>query len=307
MSRENAKESRMQVATKITRRTIAVNVLLVAFKMFAGVVAGSAAMISDAVHSITDIAGDFIVLIGVRAARPEPDKDHPYGHERIECIAGILMAVLLFGTALVMGASWVRIIMSGSEQPLSAPGILALIAALVGIAVKEAMYWYIRAGAKRVDSVALMASAWHSRSDAFSSIGSFAGILGARLGFPVLDSVAGLVICLFILKVAVDIFRQSLSKMTDRACDDATVEQIRKLALEQEAVAGVDLIRTRVFGDRIYVDMEISADGNASLYEAHEAAQSVHDAIEAALPKVKHCMIHVNPRVVEGGLQGFDA
>ena len=288
-------ESRMQTATKITRRTIAVNTLLVIFKMFAGVVAGSAAMISDAVHSLTDIVGDLIVLIGVRAARPEPDKDHPYGHERIECIAGILMAVLLFGTAIIMGSSWIRIIMDGIEHPPSAPGVLALVAAVVSIAVKEAMYWYIRAGAKRVDSVALMASAWHSRSDAFSSIGSFAGILGARLGFPILDSVAGLVICLFILKVAVDIFRESMSKMTDKACDDETIEQIRRIALEQESVTGVDLIRTRVFGDRIYVDMEISADGNASLYKAHEAAQNVHDAIEAAFPKVKHCMVHVNP------------
>ena len=288
-------ENRMQVATKITRRTIAVNALLVVFKMFAGIVAGSAAMISDAVHSITDLVGDIIVLIGVRAARPEPDKDHPYGHERIECIAGILMAILLFGTAVIMGWSWIQIIASGNGQALSVPGILALIAAAVSIAVKEAMYWYIRAGAKKVDSVALMASAWHSRADGLSSIGSFAGILGARLGFPILDSVAGIVICLFILKVAVDIFRESMSKMTDRACDDETVEQIRKIALEQEAVTGVDLIKTRMFGDRIYVDMEISADGNASLYQAHEAAQSVHDAIEAALPKVKHCMIHVNP------------
>ncbi|MCL2857547.1 MAG: cation diffusion facilitator family transporter [Oscillospiraceae bacterium] len=299
MKTENVTENRMQVATRITRRTIAVNAMLVVFKMFAGVVAGSAAMISDAVHSITDLVGDFIVLIGVRAARPEPDKDHPYGHERIECIAGILMAILLFGTAVIMGWSWIGIITSGNGQALSAPGILALIAAVVGIAVKEAMYWYIRAGAKKVDSVALMASAWHSRSDAFSSIGSFAGILGARLGFPVLDSVAGLVICLFILKVAVDIFRESLSKMTDKACDDETVEQIRKIALEQEAVTRVDLIKTRVFGDRIYVDMEISADGNASLYQAHDAAQKVHDAIEAAFPKVKHCMIHVNPHSPE--------
>ena len=295
MTTEKTNESRMQVATKITRRTIAVNALLVIFKMFAGVVAGSAAMISDAVHSITDLVGDLIVLIGVRAARPEPDKDHPYGHERIECIAGILMAILLFVTALFMGWSWIGIIASGNGQAFAVPGLLALIAAVVGIAVKEAMYWYIRAAAKKVDSVALMASAWHSRSDAFSSIGSFVGILGARLGFPIMDSIAGIVICLFILKVAVDIFRESLSKMTDRACDDETIEQIRAIALEQEAVMGVDLIRTRVFGDRIYVDMEISASGDTSLYNAHEAAQNVHDAIEAALPKVKHCMIHVNP------------
>ena len=288
-------KTRMQIAAGVTRRTLAGNIILSAFQMFAGIFAGSAAIVSDALHSISDMLGEIIILISIKFAKPEPDKDHPYGHERIECLAGVLISVLLLGIGLLIGWRGVGVILAGNHQYLAPPGVLALIAALVGIVVKESMYWYTRAAAKKIDSVALMASAWHSRSDALSSIGSFAGVLGARMGFPVLDSVASVIICLFILKVAVDIFKNATKKMIDKACDDDTVEKMRAVALAQQSVLGVDLIKTRVFGDRIYVDMEISSDGNATLHEAHAVAQSVHDAIEAAFPKVKHCMIHVNP------------
>ena len=288
-------QSRMQVATKVARRTLTGNILLTTFQLFAGVAAGSAAMISDAFHSISDMLGEVVVLVGVRLSSPEPDKDHPYGHERIECVAGILVAIILFVIGSLIGWNGLQTILAGNYEQLEAPGVLALWAAVIGIGVKEAMFWYVRAAAKRIDSVALMASAWHSRSDALSSIGSFAGIFGARMGFPILDSVASVVICLFILKVAVDIYRNATKRMVDKACDDETIRQMRELALAQEAVLGVDLIKTRVFGDRVYVDMEISSDGEATLYQAHQAAERVHDAIEARFPKVKHCMIHVNP------------
>ena len=141
-----------------------------------------------------------------------------------------------------------------------------------------------------------MADAWHHRSDALSSVGSFLGILGAKLGFPVLDPIASVVICIFIIKAAKDIFCSSIDKMTDHACDGQTVEAIKKLALSQEGVLGVDQIKTRVFGDRIYVDMEIAANGEDTLNVTHAVAQNVHDKIETHFPKVKHCMVHVNPQ-----------
>ena len=138
-----------------------------------------------------------------------------------------------------------------------------------------------------------MADAWHHRSDALSSVGSFVGIFGARLGFPVLDPVASVVICVFIVKAAIGIFRSSVDKMTDRACDRE--KEISELALGVDGVLGIDSLMTRVFGDRIYVDMEISANGEDTLNATHAVAQNVHDKIEAAFPKVKHCMVHVNP------------
>ncbi|MCL2388020.1 MAG: cation diffusion facilitator family transporter, partial [Defluviitaleaceae bacterium] len=142
---------------------------------------------------------------------------------------------------------------------------------------------------------ALMADAWHSRADGLSSIGSFIGIMGARMGFPVMDSVAAIVISLFIIKTAVQIAIDSLGKMTDRACDDATVEEMRTVILSQELVCSLDSIRTRIFGNRIFVDVEIGVDSSVTFKEAHDASHHVHDAIEKQFPKVKHCKVHVNP------------
>ena len=187
----------------------------------------------------------------------------------------------------------------GGEE-LASPGALALAAAVVSIVVKEAMFWYTRAAARRIDSSALMAEAWHHRSDALSSVGSFAGILGARLGWPVLDPIASVVICLFILKAAWDILSDALERMTDHACAPELAEEMENSVLSQPGVLGVDTLNTRLFGDRIYVDVEIRADGELTLNETHATAQAVHDALEAGFPQIKHCMVHVNPARVEG-------
>lgn len=284
-----------QIALRVSVETILGNVILTVFKLFAGFVAHSGAMLSDAVHSLSDVLSTFIVIIGVKLAGKKSDKDHPYGHERMECVAAIVLAIILFMTGLVIGWNGVQKIITGNYDELTVPGSIALAAAIVSIVVKEAMYWYTRAAAKKIDSGALMADAWHHRSDALSSIGSFVGILGARMGFPVLDSVACVVICIFILKAAFDIFMDSINKMTDKACDDDFVDEIRAVILSHEAVLQIDTIQTRLFGNKIYVDIEIGSNGNSTLHEAHDTAQQIHDAIESQFPKIKHCMIHINP------------
>ena len=237
-------------------------------------------------------------MVGIKVAHRAADKSHPYGHERMECVAAMLLAVLLAATGFGIGATGISQIFSGRYLP-PAPGLLALAAAGISILTKEAMFWYTYFAAKRIHSSALMADAWHHRSDALSSIGSFAGILGARLVLPILDPLASVGICLFILKAAWDIFRDAIGKMTDHSCDDVTVAKLQELILEQEGVLGIDDLKTRLFGDRIYVDIEIRADGNKTLTEAHAIAQRTHDAVEAYFPTVKHCMIHVNPMVLE--------
>lgn len=284
-----------QIAMKVSVQTIAGNVILSAFKLFAGIFAHSAAMISDSVHSLSDVLSTFIVIAGVKMANRDADKDHPYGHERMECVAAIILAVILFAVGIGIGYEGVTKIVAGTSGELAVPGTLALVAAVVSIMVKEAMYWYTRAAANKINSSALMADAWHHRSDAFSSIGSFVGILGARLGLPILDPVACVVICIFIIKAAYDIFMDAIGKMTDKACDDAFVSELSAVILAQENVAGIDLMRTRLFGDRVYVDVEISADGSKPLNVVHIIAENVHDAIESNFPNVKHCMVHVNP------------
>ncbi len=284
-----------KVAIKVSLYSIIANTFLSIFKLLAGVIGKSGAMLSDAVHSMSDVFSTIVVIIGVKLAGKKEDKDHQYGHERLECVAAIILAMSLILVGIGIGVSGIKNIISGNYENLAIPSMLALVAAIVSIIVKEGMFWYTRKAAKKINSSALMADAWHHRSDSLSSIGSFVGILGARLGFPVLDSIASVVICAFILKAGYDIFRDAVKQVVDEACDDETVSKICNIASEQEGVINVDDIKTRLFASKIYIDLEISVDGEKSLKEAHEVAQKVHDEIEKDIELVKHCMVHVNP------------
>lgn len=285
-----------QTAMRVSVTSIIVNVILSAFKLIAGIAANSGAMLSDAVHSLSDVLSTFVVIAGVKIAGKEADEKHQYGHERMESVAAILLAVMLALTGIGIGYGGIlKIINRETQGSLSIPGTLALAAALVSIIVKEILYWYTRRAAKEINSGALMADAWHHRSDALSSVGSFVGILGARLGYPILDPVASVVICTFILKAAVDIFRDAICKMTDEACDDKTAGAIQSIIRRQSGVRHIDRLQTRRFGNKIYVDVEIAVDGGMVLADAHRIAEQVHDAIEASFTDVKHCMVHVNP------------
>ncbi len=284
-----------KTAMRVSFVSIAINVILSLFKLIAGIMAHSAAMISDAVHSASDVFSTIVVIIGIKISSKASDKNHPYGHERLECVAAIVLSTILAVTGLGIGYTAVTKMASGNFDALVVPGILALVAAIVSIVMKEGMYWYTWLNAKRIDSSALMADAWHHRSDALSSVGALVGIGGAMLGYPILDTVASFVICFFIEKAAYDIFRDAVDKMVDKACDDEMEDALKKCALSQEGVLGVDLLRTRVFGNKIYVDIEISADANESLKEAHSIAEKVHESIEENFTKVKHIMVHVNP------------
>ncbi len=288
-------ENRSQIAMRVSYVSIAVNLLLSLLKLAAGLLARSGAMVSDAVHSASDVFSTLVVMVGVRLSSKDSDREHPYGHERMECVAAIVLAAVLFATGLFIGYGGVRKIVGAETEDLAVPGLLALAAALVSIVVKEAMFWYTRHYARQVDSDALMADAWHHRSDALSSVGALLGIGGARLGFPVLDPLASVVICIFIGKASFDIFRDAVDKLVDHSCDEETEAAIRGAALAREGVERIDLLRTREFGSRIYIEMEIAVNGELPLREAHAVAEAVHDGIEAAFPKVKHVMIHVNP------------
>lgn len=284
-----------RVANKVSFVTIIGNILLSVMKLIVGFIAHSNAMISDAIHSASDVFSTFVVIIGIKLTSKKADKEHPYGHERLECVAAIVLSMVLFITGLGIGATALKNITSGDYNNIAVPGILALIAAIISIISKEAMYWYTIYNAKKIDSSALMADAWHHRSDAFSSIGALIGIAGARLGFPIMDSIASLIIFVFIIKAAYDIFKDAIDKMVDHACDDDTVNQIRECVMKHEDVLGIDMLQTRIFGNKIYVDLEIATDGSYTLSKAHTIAESVHDDIEKSFPKVKHIMVHVNP------------
>ena len=289
------KSSFEAVATRVSAVSIVINLLLAAFKFIAGIVGRSGAMISDAVHSTSDVLGSMIVIVGVRMSAKEPDEDHPYGHERMESVSSLILAGILAVAGLTIGKEALLSILSGEYETSVAPGMLALIAAIVSIVVKESMFWYTWIHAKRIKSGALKAEAWHHRSDALSSVGALIGIGGARLGVRILEPIASIIICLFILKVSIDIFREAIDKMVDHACDEKTERAICTCVERQDGVVKVDMLRTREFGRKIYVDLEISADGKLTLSDAHRIAQRVHDSVEEEFPDVKHIMVHVNP------------
>ncbi|MBR2219607.1 MAG: cation transporter [Phascolarctobacterium sp.] len=289
----NSQEERTAMIVSIN--SIIGNLLLSVGKLFAGFVAHSAAMVSDGIHSASDVLSTLVVMAGVRYANKASDKQHQYGHERMECIAAIILATMLTMVALAIGYNGYEKIFSENSTELTIPGQLALWAAVISIIMKEAMFWYTKNAAEKINSGALMADAWHHRSDALSSVGSFVGILGARMGYPILDPLASIIICLMILYASYEVFADAVHKMVDHSCDEKTTQELIDLIHRVPGVEHVDSITTRIFGNRIYVDVEISVDDMLPLIEAHHIAETTHAAIEANFPLVKHCMVHVNP------------
>ena len=282
-----------KLANRVSVITIIVNLLLSLLKFIVGFIGKSQALVSDAVHSASDVVSTIAVMFGVNMSAKQSDTDHPYGHERIESIFSIILAMMLFVTGIGIGISAVKIIISGAD--IEIPSKITLAAAAVSIAVKEWMYHYTKRTAKKINSSAMLADAWHHRSDALSSIGSLIGIGGAHLGFKIFEPIASVVICIFIAKAAIDIFMDAVNRLVDHSCSDEEIEEIRKCIEEIDGVKRIDKLMTRRFGAKIYVDLEIAEDPNITLLEAHKVAETVHDHIENKLPQVKHCMIHVNP------------
>lgn len=285
-----------KIAMRVSRNSIYGNLLISIAKFLAGVIGHSSAMISDAIHSASDVFSTIVVMIGVKIGGKESDKNHQYGHERLESVASLILALTLAVTGCGIGYGGLKTIIAGSEgASIQVPTALPLAAAILSIVAKEGMYWYTMRAAVQINSGALKADAWHHRSDALSSVGSLVGIGGAMLGYPILDPIASVIICVFILKAAFDIFRDAIGKMTDEACDDHMVEAVKALVVRQQGVLALDDIKTRMFGNKAYVDIEIAVDGNLLLKEAHNIAEKVHDEVEKNFPEVKHCMVHVNP------------
>ena len=292
---KDSRQNPQAIVNRVTSIGIIGNVILSLFKFMAGVLGHSSAMVSDAIHSLSDVLATFIAWLGIRLSMQAPDREHPYGHERLECVASLLLGTILFGTGLMIGLTGLHTIFAGHYDELQSPGSVALVAAVVSIATKEGMFWYTRHYAKVLNSAAFMADAWHHRSDALSSIGSLIGIGGAMLGFPILDPLASVAIAICIIKVAYDILKDAVAKMLDTACSSEYEKQLADFIAAQDGVDRLDVLHTRMFGNKIYIDAEISVDGNKSLTEAHEVAENVHNQVEQNFDNIKHIMIHVNP------------
>lgn len=282
-----------KIAIKVSVISIILNCLLTLIKFISGVISKSSAMISDSVHSLSDVLSTFVVIIGVKISNKKADSDHPYGHERIECVSAIILSGMLFIIGALIGINGIKNVTNSSN--LVMPGVLALIASIISIISKEAMYQYTIRVSKKINSAALKADAWHHRSDALSSIGSFIGILGSRLGFKIFDPLASVIISLCIIKVSIDIFKDAIDKMVDKSCDKEVIDKVISVIEKNESVKNIDDIKTRQFGNKAYVDVEISVDENLLLKDAHKVAEEIHNSVENEINIVKHCMIHVNP------------
>ncbi len=281
------------IVKKMSRIGILGNVVLAGFKLLAGIFGHSSAMISDAVHSLSDVFATLIAYVGVLMSKQPEDDEHPYGHERLECVASLALGIILAVTGLGIGYSGIHKIIEPKE--LEIPTLLPLVAAVVSIVVKEGMFWYTMHYAKILNSSAFKADAWHHRSDAISSVGSFIGIGLAKMGFPIMDPIASLLICICIIKVAYDISKDAFVKMLDTSCGQEFEQDIRSFIEAQPGVERIDLLHTRQFGNKNYVELEIAVKGDISLIDAHNIAEDVHDGLETNYPNIKHVMVHVNP------------
>ena len=284
-----------RIALRITNVCILCNVFLCLVKMAGGFAAHSRALISDGINSAFDVVSGVIVIAGAKLAGKNPDKEHPYGHERFEDVATVVLSVILFVTGVFVGHTAIESLTSGAYRTAELPGRLSILAAVISMATKEIMYWYTKAGAEKINSVSLKAAARDHRADVVSTAGALIGIMVSRYGFPAGDLIASLIVCVFIIRTAYMVFREAISQMTDRSCDDDFLQELRECILSVDGVLGIDMLQVRTFGNRYYVDLEIREDGEIRLADAHRVAEQVHDAIERKYPVIKHIMVHVNP------------
>ncbi|MBP5777499.1 MAG: cation transporter [Prevotella sp.] len=285
---------------KVTLIGGAVNVLLLLIKFVAGILGHSAAMVADAVHSLSDFLTDIVVLMFVHVSGKPKDKSHDYGHGKYETLAMTIIGIALAAVAIGILYNGITKIMAWADgEQLEAPELLALWAALLSIIMKEGVYRYSILKARQLDSQAVEANAWHHRSDALSSIGTAIGIGGAIfLGrrWAVLDPIASVIVGLFIVKVSVDLLRNGIGDLMEQSLPDAVEEEMLRLVSSLPDVESPHDLRTRRIGNHYAIEMHILVDGDITLREAHDKASEVEDLLKKQYGEETHVVVHVEPR-----------
>lgn len=275
------------------------NLLLVVFKFIAGIVGHSAAMIADAVHSLSDFITDIIVIIFVAISGKPEDEDHDYGHGKYETLATAVIGIILFFVGVGILISGIKAIIGALQgEPLQTPSLLALITAVISIVVKEVLYRYTVKRGKALGSSSVVANAWHHRSDALSSIGTAIGIGGAIfLGeqWRILDPIAAVIVSLFIIKVAVELFKPCIEELLERSLPAEMEQKILDIILSTPQVSSPHHLRTRRIGSYIAIEVHIRMDGQTSLSEAHQVASDIERRLKAEFGESTHIGIHMEP------------
>lgn len=285
---------------KVTLIGGVVNVVLLLFKFIAGIFGHSAAMVADAVHSLSDFVTDIVVLVFIRISGKPKDKSHDYGHGKYETLAMTLIGVALLAVAIgIIYSGTTKIISWANGEILGAPGMLALWAALLSIVLKEGVYRYSMVKARELNSQAVEANAWHHRSDALSSVGTAVGIGGAIfLGqrWTVLDPIASVIVGAFIVKVSVELLRKGIGDLMEQSLPDAVEEEILNLVASLPGDVNPHDLRTRRIGNHYAIELHILMDGDISLHEAHDKASEVEDLLRDHYGKDTHVAVHVEPK-----------
>ena len=285
---------RKKITDRVFMLTLLMNIVLAALKMTAGIIGRSSAMISDAVNTISDIATTALAMVAVRLAGRKGDAEHPYGHEKIESVAGLLLACVLTATALMIGKGGIDALIGGRAQEV--PGAVALGAAVISIICQEVMFHIAKNEGAKVGSSVIIANAWHHRSDALSSIGSLVGIGAARwFGLWYMEPAASLIICGIIVFSAYKIGVDCVNQLIDAAPSKEKIDEISLTVMGVGGVRKIDMINCRRHANKIYADIELALDCGLTFEEAHDICETVHRAVESAHPEVIHCMVHANP------------
>ena len=292
--------SRNRDIYKVTLVGGVANVILLLFKFIAGVLGHSAAMVADAVHSLSDFVTDVVVLVFVRISAKPKDKSHDYGHGKYETLAMTMIGIVLFAVAIgIIYSGTTKIVLWINGETLEAPGMLALWAALISIVLKEGVYRYSMVKARELNSQAVEANAWHHRSDALSSMGTAIGIGGAIfLGqrWTVLDPIASVVVGAFIVKVSVDLLRNGIGDLMEQSLPDAIEEEILRLVESLPGDVKPHDLCTRRLGNHYAIELHILMDGDVSLREAHDKASEVEDLLRKHYGEETHVAVHVEPK-----------
>lgn len=296
---ESEKSSREKGIYKVTIVGSIVNFLLLVFKFFAGIAGHSAAMLADAVHSLSDFITDIVVIVFVRIAGKPEDKGHDYGHGKYETLATAIIGLLLLCVGFGIfwnGASSIYTFLRGRQ--LESPGVVALVAALVSIVSKEILYQYTVIQGKKLNSQAVIANAWHHRSDALSSIGTAIGIGGAILlgdHWRVLDPVAAVVVSFFIMKVSVRLLIPCVDELLEKSLPEDVEKEIEQTVLSFPGVSQPHHLRTRRIGNYYAIELHVRMDGKITLEEAHSTATAIENKLKEMFGKGTHVGIHVEP------------
>lgn len=291
-------EEYTRVAMKAEKVGLVTNILLFIFDYSAGVIGNSAAVVADSMHTFSDIFADLIAMLGFQMSKNKEDRKHPYGHERIECLfSTILGFVLLFAGWHIVSDAVPGLIafFRGEKTAIEQPGVIAIVATVVAIVSKELLYRYVIHFAKKLNSPTLKATAWHHRSDSFSSLGAMIGVVGAYFGLSVLDPIACIIICLILWKIAIGVLIDSIKNLIDTAMPEEEEVEMYEIAMETEGVEKVNDLKTRLFGAKCYIEVTIGCQPDITLREGHAIAQKVHDSLEKAYPNAKHVFVHVDP------------